>query len=310
MSSSFLDALKAAPKTSQAKLNTVLVSFKPDGREIYIFLEGRDDPSFIRVNVQQVAEAKALSVQTIILGNKKEVLNAYDYLEQRFPENPRLMFFVDKDHDDLIGETRGIKTQRGLFVTQHYSIENYLVSEMAIVAILTDCWGLDSSNPAIAIACEKFREFQEQYRLIFLPWMAWILATRRSGQKPNSNNVDSSIITVDINYQITLNWEPDIFAHLAKKCNVNTQPDNTAIDSATKEMEALPTKVWLRGKQELWCLIAFIKRLEQDAQAGKVKLKIRWQVHIDNIVEWLAPRLPCPLDLEDYLTTRLGNIKN
>lgn len=306
--SSFLDALKAAPKTSQAKLNTVLMSFKPDGREIYIFLEGRDDPSFIRVNVQRVAEPKALSVQTIILENKKEVLNAYDYFEQRFPDNPRLMFFVDKDHDDLIGETRGTKTQRGLFVTQHYSIENYLVSETAIAAILTDCWGLDSSNRAIAIACEKFREFQEQYRLTFLPWMAWLLATRRSGKKTNINNIPDKILTVNQNYQIILNCQPDLLTYLAKVCGIKTQPDNTAIDSAIKELEALPTKVWLRGKQELWCLIAFINRLEQDAKAEKIKLKIRSQIHIDNIVEWLAPRLPCPLDLEDYLTTRLGNI--
>jgi len=308
--SSFLDALKAAPKTSQAKLNTVLMSFKPDGREIYIFLEGRDDPSFIRVNVQRVAETKALSVQTIILGNKKEVLNAYDYLEERFPDHPKLMFFVDKDHDDLIGETRGIRTQRGLFVTQHYSIENYLVSETAIAAILTDCWGLDSSNRAIAIACEKFREFQKQYRLIFLPWMAWLLATRRSGQKPNSNNINFSILTVNPNYQIILNWEPDISTHLARVCNVSIQPDNTAVDSATKELEILPTKVWLRGKQELWCLIAFINRLEQDAKAEKIKLKIRSQINLNNLVEWLAPRLSCPPYLEDYLTRRLGNIEN
>lgn len=119
--SSFLDALKAAPKSSQAKLNIFLLSFQPQGQAMAIFLEGRDDPSLIRVNVQQFAEQKALSVETIILGNKKEVLNAYDYLGKRFPNNPRIMFFVDKDHDDLLGETRGITTQQGLFVTQHYS---------------------------------------------------------------------------------------------------------------------------------------------------------------------------------------------
>ncbi|MEQ9358284.1 hypothetical protein [Coleofasciculus chthonoplastes] len=78
--SSFLDALKAAPKSSQAKLNIFLLSFQPQGQAIAIFLEGRDDPSLIRVNVQRFAEQKALSVETIILGNKKEVLNAYDYL--------------------------------------------------------------------------------------------------------------------------------------------------------------------------------------------------------------------------------------
>jgi hypothetical protein len=305
--SSFLDALKSAPTSSQAKLNTFLLSFQPQGQVIAIFLEGRDDPSLIRVNVQQFAEQKALSVETIILGNKKEVLNAYDYLGKRFPNNRRIMFFVDKDHDDLLGETRGITTQQGLFVTQHYSIENYLVSEPAIAAILTDFWGLDSSSEAIAIACQKFNQFQQDYRQVFLPWMAWLLAARRLGEKPNNNNIKLQM-TVDINYQITLNWQPDIFAHLGRVCNVNIQPDPRTIDSTIRELEALPTKVWLRGKQELWCLIKFLNRLEEEVKTGKVKLKIRSQININNIVELLAPRLPCPSDLRDYLTNRLGSL--
>lgn len=306
--SSFLDALKSAPTSSQAKLNTFLLSFQPQGQVIAIFLEGRDDPSLIRVNVQQFAEQKALSVETIILGNKKEVLNAYDYLGKRFPNNRRIMFFVDKDHDDLLGETRGITTQQGLFVTQHYSIENYLVSEPAIAAILTDFGGLDSSSEAIAIACQKFNQFQQDYRQVFLPWMAWLLAARRLGEKPNNNNIKLQILTVDINYQITLNWQPDIFAHLGRVCHVNIQPDPRTIDSTIRELEALPTKVWLRGKQELWCLIKFLNRLEEEVKTGKVKLKIRSQININNIVELLAPRLPCPSDLRDYLTNRLGSL--
>jgi hypothetical protein len=305
---SFLDALKAAPTSSRAKLNIFLLSFQPQGQAIAIFLEGRDDPSLIRVNVQRFAEPKALSVEMTILGNKKEVLNAYDYLGKRFPNNPRIMFFVDKDHDDLIGETRGTKTQQSLFVTEHYSIENYLVSEPAIAAILTDLWGLDSSSEAIAIACQKFHQFQRDYRQVFLPWMAWLLATRRLGQKPNTNNIKVSILKVDINYQIMFNWKPDILTHLGRVCNVNIQPDPTTIDSTIRELEALPTKVWLRGKQELWCLIKFLNRLEEEVKTGKVKLKIRSPIDINNIVELLAPRLPCPSDLRDYLANRLGSL--
>ena len=306
--SSFLDALRAAPETPQAKLNIFLLSFQPQGQAIAIFLEGRDDPSLIRVNVQRFAEPKALSVETIILGNKKEVLNAYDYLGKRFPNNPRIMFFVDKDHDDLLGETRGTKTQQCLFVTGHYSIENYLVSEPAIAAILTDFWGLDSSSEAIAIACQKFHQFQQDYRQVFLPWMAWLLATRRLGEKPNANNINISILTLDINYQILLNCQSDIFAHLGRVCNVNIQPDPTTIDSTIRELEALPTKVWLRGKQELWCLIKFLNRLEEEVKTGKFKLKMRSPINIHNIVELLAPRLPCPSDLRDYLANRLGSL--
>ncbi|WP_017306616.1 DUF4435 domain-containing protein [Spirulina subsalsa] len=306
--SSFLDALKAAPQTPQAKLNIFLLSFQPQGQAISIFLEGRDDPSLIRVNVQRFAEQKALSVETIILGNKKEVLKAYDYLGKRFPNNPRIMFFVDKDHDDLLGENRGIQTQESLFVTPYYSIENYLVSESAIAAILTDFWGLDSSSEAITIACQKFHQFQADYRQAFLPWMAWLLAIRRLGENPNNNNINASVFTVDINYQIMFNWQPDILTHLGRVCNVNIRPDSMTIDHTTRELEALPTKVWLRGKQELWCLVKFLNRLEEEVKTGEVKLKIRSPINLNNIVELLAPRLPCPSDLDDYLVNRLSSL--
>lgn len=138
--------------------------------------------------------------------------------------------------------------------------------------------------------------------------MAWLVATRRLGQKPNNNNVNFSILTLDVNYQIILNWQPDLLTHLARVCNVDIQPATTIIDSTIKELESLPTKAWLRGKQELWCLIKFLNRLEDEAKTGKIKLKMRSQINLNNIVELLAPRLPCPPDLGNYLIDRLGSL--
>jgi hypothetical protein len=305
---SFLDALKAAPQSSRAKVNVFLTSFNPKAKSIGIFLEGRDDPSFIRVHVRKIADEANLAVTTTVLGRKKDVLEAWRYLEQRFPDNPRLMFFVDKDHDDLVSATEGATTERGLFVTRHYSIENFLVSEDAIAVVLTDIWGLDSSSGAIEAACRNFSKFQQAYRIVFLPWMAWLLAARRSGARPQNDNIRFSILTVNANHEPILNWNPDMLTHLARDCKVETPPDAAAIALVTSELETLPTKVWLRGKQELWCLLAFLDSLEKEVKDDEdLKcLKIRSQINPGNAVELLAPRLPCPKDLNDYLTTRLG----
>jgi hypothetical protein len=310
----FLDMLKAAPKSPKAKLNVFLLSFDPKAKNIGIFLEGRDDPSFFRVHIKKIAEEANLDVTITVLGGKKDVLYAWRYLEERFPDNPRLMFFVDKDHDDLIGATEGTTTQGSLFVTTHYSIENFLVSEEAIAVILTDTWGLDSSSGAIEAACQNFTKFQQAYRIAFLPWMAWLLAARRSGTNAQSNNIKFPIFSVNANYEPILKWKPDMLTHLVRVCcEVNdTLPDAAAMALATSELETLPTKVWLRGKQELWCLLAFLNRLEHevrnDEELKRLKKcpKIRSQINPDNAVEWLAPRLRCPKELNDYLTTRLG----
>ena len=313
---SFLDMLKAAPHSPEAKLHVFLASFDPKAKNIGIFLEGRDDPSFFRVHIKKIADEANLAVTTTVLGGKKDVLYAWRYLEERFPNNPRLMFFVDKDHDDLIGATEGTTTQGSLFVTTHYSIENFLVSEEAIAVVLTDIWGLDSSNGATEVACQNFSKFQQAYRVAFLPWMAWLLAARRSGINVQNNNIDFSILTVNANHEPILEWKPDMLKHLARVCcqSYDTPPDAGAIALATSELETLPTKVWLRGKQELWCLLVFLKMLEQGARNDEeLKLlkkcpKIRSQINPGNAVEWLASRLPCPKELNDYLTTRLGTL--
>lgn len=306
---SFLDALKTAPESSRAKVNIFLTSFNPNARKIGIFLEGRDDPSLIRVNVRKIADETNLPITTTVLGRKKDVIEAWKYLEQRFPCNPRLLFFVDKDHDDLINVSEGHITQNNLFVTKSYSIENYLVSADAIEVILTDIWNIDSSS-AIEIARHNFSEFQQSYRSAFLPWMAWMIVARRSGKELRNNNISSSILKLNDRYEPILNWEPDMSTHLTQKCNIIASPDAVDIASTESELEKLPTKCWLRGKQELWCLLAFINKLEQDIKDDKsVKsVKTRSQINISNAIELLAPRLPCPKDLEGFLRTHLKNL--
>lgn len=170
--SSFLDSLKAASQSSVVKRNNFLASFDPNGNEIGIFLEGRDDPSLIRVHSEREAKSKGLSIVVRVLGNKKDVIETWKYFETRFPNNPRLCFFVDKDHDDFLGQVEGITTQGSLFVTKHYSIENYLVTKESIKAVLNDIWGIDSPT-VIEAACKDFEKFQQAYRPIFLPMMAW-----------------------------------------------------------------------------------------------------------------------------------------
>ena len=313
--SAFLDALKAAPNTSRAKVNEFLASFNPRTRKIGIFVEGRDDPSFIRVHVARIANSLNLEVTTIVLGNKKEVLSAWEFLEERFPNNPKLMFFVDKDHDDLVGNT-GSVTQQGLFVTSYYSIESFLVCTNTVKIVLTDFWGLDSSNGAIEVACKSFEKFQQAYRDVFLPWMAWILVINRTDGDVvnNSNNIPFTILTLNSNYEPILRWEPDMFTYLSNICKVEVPPNTADIDLAIKELELLPTKIWLRGKQELWCLIVFLKKLEEqitdnlDLKSANKSIKIRTKIEVSNAAEILSPRIPCPKELNDFVSNRLESL--
>jgi hypothetical protein len=308
----FLSALKAAPKSSTAKINIFLTYFNPRGSKGVIFLEGKRDPSFIRANVEKFAADAGISIETIIFTGKSDVLKAWCYLEKRFPKNPRILFFVDKDHDDLLGKISGVQTLGNLFVTQYYSVENYLVTKTALEVVLIDIWGLDSTSGVLEPICKAFEDFKKSYRLAFLPWMAWHLAARRLNHKPNIGNVKASILNVHDDFQVTLNWQPDMESFLESKCHVSTSIEPIEITKATDELKKLPTKSWLRGKQEIWCFIAFLDKIVTliDGDSEIEYAGVSSKLNSGNVVEFLAPRLPCPSDLESFLREKFKAIKD
>lgn len=308
----FLDTLKTAPNSAQAKVNIFLASFNPKSNIVSIFIEGKNDPSFFRVNINRITGIERFTVDTVILGCKKDVIEAWKFLESRFPGNPRLLFFVDKDHDDFRGCTEGILTTQNLFVTQFHSTENYLVTEASIRVTLTDLWGLDSTGGVIEAACQNFREFQNAYRSVFLPWMAWHIAAQRLGREPKIKKIPSSILKIDDQQNPVLMWQPDMISYLAKRCRVSEPVPSLDIQRVEKELEKFSTKVWLRGKQEIWCVIIFLNelvRLVEESEEIDFP-SIKRKINVGNAVELLAPRLPCPSDLKDFLISRLQPLLN
>jgi hypothetical protein len=307
----FLDALKIAPTSSQVKVNTFLASFNPNANIVSIFIEGKNDPSFFRININRINGIEELIVDTIILGCKEDVLNAWEFLGNRFPNNSRLLFFVDKDHDDLKGSSKGVQTIGNLFVTKFYSIENYLVTEASIRAILIDIWGLDSTSGVIEPACQSFQEFQDLYRTIFLPWMAWHIAAQRLGKKPKIKKIPISILEIDAQKRPRLMWQPDMASYLAQKCKVSEPISPSEIQRVEEILEGLPTKIWLRGKQEIWCMIIFLNELVRLVdEDDEITFSIKQKINTGNAVELLSPRLSCPTDLKDFLTSRLQPLLN
>jgi hypothetical protein len=52
----FLEKLRSAPDSPQAKINTFLAVFNPEGETVAAFVEGRDDPSFYRQHLEAAAK--------------------------------------------------------------------------------------------------------------------------------------------------------------------------------------------------------------------------------------------------------------
>lgn len=309
---SFLNALRQAPTSPQAKLNTFLAVFRPDGKKVAAFLEGRDDPAFFRFHLESTTRARQLGLDFYILGNKSEVLEARKFVGSRYPNNPRVLFFVDKDHDDLLGSPLGTVSDKTLFVTRGYAIENYLVSEDAVRVVLMDLWGLDSSNPAVPVACSQFATAIQQFYASVRPWMAWLLAARRRGLRPSADNLSLRRVCSIIGLAtVSFDWPTDSTQRsnlFLITCGLTTGPTDVEVETVERELAQLPPKTWVRGKVELTFLVLFLEHLTSEARLAAHCPRQRTTIGPANAVEVLAARLPCPTDLDDFLQAHLNGI--
>lgn len=309
---SFLNALRQAPTTPQAKLNTFLAVFRPDGKNIAAFLEGRDDPAFFRFHLESTTRTRRLGLDFYVLGNKSEVLEARKFIGSRYPNNPRVLFFVDKDHDDLLGAPVGAVTDGTLFVTQGYAIENYLVSEETVRVVLMDLWGLDSSNPAVPVACSQFLAAINQFYVSVQPWMAWLLAARRRGLRPSADNLSlRKVCSITGLMTVSFNWPTDSAQRdnlFLITCGLTTGPTAVEVETVERELAQIPPKKWVRGKAELAFLVLFLECLTSEAKLSAHCPRQRTTIGAANAVEVLAARLPCPPDLDIFLEGHLNEI--
>jgi len=97
---------------------------------VFVFEAGDDSRVFgawiARLNVE-------ISFEPIFFGGKHDVLELWKLLERdKAGISRNVYFFVDRDFDDL----RGIEDAKNIFMTDRYSIENYLVSPEVVDSIL------------------------------------------------------------------------------------------------------------------------------------------------------------------------------
>lgn len=123
-----LVAARSVPAVQKAELASLRSKF-PD-RVVFVF-EGIDDKTVYREWVRRANPD--LVFEPFLCGNKNFVLQLMDIVERdRSGVGHDIYFFVDKDFDGLRGRTR----TSSVFVTEAYSIENYLVGGAVLEELL------------------------------------------------------------------------------------------------------------------------------------------------------------------------------
>jgi len=301
----FLEKLKEARESSASVFHDFLLRAPKAPNDTHVFFEGNDDPSFYQGFIHNyLTSDKSLHIYKC--GKKKTLYEVYGRIVKSKYKLIFTMFFTDKDYSDILPEN--YPKADNIFVTDYYSIENYLVDKYMLSRILVDICHLNLKKIDIKNIEKKFQSELNNFHSIFRNISIWFLTLRAAGLKPNHNNLDyRKICRFTKNIRFVQHDEKNCIQNLEIMCGVLT-PEN--YDSAKVEYETKITKLepkkYIRGKYELWFFIEFVRHLiktfEDNLLGNQEKIKIYTQITHNNAVEILGPRAKIPPSLQKFLS--------
>lgn len=311
---SFLDELRNARESAASAFALFLIDYPKYPDYVYAFFEGQDDPSFYNGFILQFLPDPSL-LRIYKCGRKAEVYETHRRVMLRATADSKILFFVDKDLSDILDENHPVAGN--IYVTDYYSIENFLVSEDMFRRVWFETFNFPVQHGTVDF--EKFRAIfrreLERFYSLLLPIMAWTVYLERNGYSPLLSNIELSRIFY-LNDDLVLNrtdraieeGEITILAQMCRTTSVIVRPDD--IDSVMKELSTKDPKIYVRGKFELWFFIKFVSKLGQLLRASMPQVSgsitIRTEITESNAIVFLGPRLRIPSSLDEFLRRNLG----
>ena len=295
----FLEFVLRNPKTS---------------KDIHAFIEGQNDTSFYRNFIRNHATDCKCRYFFYKCGDKEGVYKAYHLVMNASPRGA-VLFFVDKDLSDIFNENW--EKASNIYVTDYYSIENYLVSEDMLASIWTDFFHFTKESVIFdKFYQEKFQKELEHFYQFVLPIVAWGIHLKRSGKRPQMKEVRFSLLFT-FKDDLSLGWDEKVekmgmVNRLEQLCGEKTlQTWHSEGPNIVKELSSLIPKKYVRGKLELVFFVKFVEKLVMllDKEISALKrgnVRTYTQIHENNAVEVLGPKLPIPESLRKFL---LENVK-
>ena len=193
---SMLTVHAAALSSKIASYHEFLARFSKTKNVVYGFVEGKEDPCFYRGFIDYFL-LDDWEVELWPAGNRDQVLRIHKLIDwRRFPKN-RVCFFVDRDLSDLIPQK--LPSDRNIYVTDKYSIENSIVNRGTCRRILTEVFGFSEvSYEEMDRVCDQFETELGSFFMAMIPTMAHVLSWRKRMANANLNNIKmSKLLTVD-----------------------------------------------------------------------------------------------------------------
>lgn len=311
-----LDHLREVRKSPAVAYFEFILKNPKSTNSVHAFFEGRSDGSFYTNFLQPWVSA----LETYWCGGKQQVYKTHRKIMQRGKPQNHVLFFVDRDFSDLIGNSDPEYPE--VYITDHYSIENYVVSQHMLRRVWNELFRFTPEHLAPEWNSSIEHAFETalgQFYAGMRPITAGIIVLQRRGLKMDLDEKKlAALFSFSDGDDLTLDCDvdQDRTVFLEKLCNIAIPAEamsEAEVEDVQHTLCTLPAKRYIRGKFELWFFVQFIEKLlrvlrRQIASDGtKVTVKCSWQIGKDNAMDVLGPRAIIPLSLQTFLNARIGS---
>lgn len=308
----FFNKLIQQANEPEIDLNIFIMQYSNQRNEVFLFFEGNDDESFY-INFIDNLLPKGFSRKIYHCKGKEKVYDNFSQLDWTYYNKNRILFFVDKDFSDILSKIYPIDSN--IYVTDYYSIENYLVSEYMIERMFKEFCHEKESRVDI-FKLHFIKQLEEFYKLMLMV-ISWIIYLRESNSKANINNIKLSNIFHFVQEQDSLQIkkkisDDEIFKYLDTSTGFNTPPNaHNSISNIHDKLKTIPEpKTYIRGKYELWFLVEYYLRLINCINSSNIGFKLNNKINInhDNAIKILGSKILIPNSLENFLKYNFSNL--
>lgn len=123
-----LDELTESLQSDSPVFIDFLYRYNPKKKQIFAFYEGDEDSSYYHGMIKRVLP-KDYELEELVAGCKNNVLKLWREFDWSTYDKHQILFFVDRDLSFWLGEPQHFG--ENVFVTDGYSVENYVVSRQS-----------------------------------------------------------------------------------------------------------------------------------------------------------------------------------
>lgn len=255
----FKDILQKKPET----YISFLKEYSPDKKNVYGFVEGKDDPVFYKTFIDNMLPTQ-WQVILYPTGNKNNVLKIHDAINWNEYSKHQINFFIDRDHSKIVPER--INIDDNIYITDSYSIENSIVNEYICERTLREICGFSNiSATEFQPVLELFKDQLDLFYTLLIPLTATIIRWRQLKKikypkiSMNLNNLSlSNIYSFQKGKLKQINYfdENLLINYFHSSCNV-TYFDDFNIENLKQYLQKDKRYELIRGKYLLWFLVGF-----------------------------------------------------